>query len=88
MSPKRDDLLELIARARRTSAESRRILMSRAQLMYERERLQYASNRLFRAVVDLSHDFVDQVLPPPEENQSTPARPNSQDEPFRRDDGS
>ena len=88
MSAKQDDLLELIARARRTSVESRRILLTRAQLMYERERLQYLGNKLFRELVDLSQEFLENALPLREENQNSPARLNSQDEPSHRAAGS
>ncbi|HJW94575.1 MAG TPA: hypothetical protein VJ901_13235 [Thermoanaerobaculia bacterium] len=74
MSAKRDDLLDLIRRGRRSTVESRRELLTSSRLMHERDRLRYTNSALFRDIADLSREFVIQVeqrkKAHPEENQS------------------
>lgn len=73
MTDQENDLLELIQRGRRTTVESRRILLISSQLMHERRRLRFANLNLFRAIADLSREFVEEVerkKPHPAENQN------------------
>jgi hypothetical protein len=56
-----NDLLELIRRGRRSTVESRRILLTSSELLHERRRLRFASLNLFHAIAELSRDFVEEV---------------------------
>jgi len=68
-----NDLLELIRRGRRSTVESRRILLTSSELMHERQRLRHANLHLFRAIAELSREFAEEVerkKPLPAENQN------------------
>jgi hypothetical protein len=68
-----DELLGLIKRVQRSRVESRRTLLTSSQLINERRRLRSMNRVLFRDLVDLTRQFVDEVerqTSHPAENQS------------------
>jgi hypothetical protein len=52
-----DELMELIQRGYRSRVESRRILVTSANLIHERERLYYHNKDLFHEIAQLTRDF-------------------------------
>ena len=61
MNDQENDLLELIKRGRRSTVESRRILLTSSELLHERRRLRFASLHLFHDIAQLSREFVEEV---------------------------
>jgi predicted chitinase len=61
MNANGNELLDLIRRGRRSSVESRRVLLESTQLMHQRERLRYLSNSLFYDIAELTRTFVNEI---------------------------